>query len=268
MMTGCDITEDAMNDGAWTAQKGLMNLETYPFEQNGIVPLDGEWEFYWKQWLHPADFRDAFGPDPHYMEVPSDWGKHDLDGKKLSREGYGTYRLIIQFPEGEAGHMKAIYMPEVATAYTIWINGKQAASTGQVGKNKDEMIPKSYPRVLYFQPDTAQVELVIQVSDFYQRKSGIVDSVLMGNPEAIALLRDQRVALEMVIIGILSIMALHHFSLFFSRKKDLSSFYFASICLAIAVRKMTLGEVLIVRFFLPSRWNWCSNWNIWEPFSG
>lgn len=256
-----DMTVQAQpaRDSMIKAEKGFLNLESHDFDQNEIILLNGEWEFYWEEFLFPEDFltpsgkqRDSGNTD--YIHVPVDWQFHKQDGQTLPREGYATYRLVIQLAKEEVGEMKAIYMPEVATAYSLWINGERKLSSGQIGTNRDEMIPKNVPQVVYFQPDSEQVELVIQVSDFYQRKSGLWDSIRLGEPEGIALFRERRVAVELIVAGSLVVMGLYHISLFLFRRKELASLFFGAVCVSVAFRKLLLGEMLLIRFFPDIPW--------------
>jgi len=41
------------------AKKGVLDLSSWNFEKDGIVPLKGDWEFYWKQLLKPGDFKNV-----------------------------------------------------------------------------------------------------------------------------------------------------------------------------------------------------------------
>ena len=41
------------------ANHGSLNLAKWDFAADGIIALDGEWEFYWQQLLVPNDFSAA-----------------------------------------------------------------------------------------------------------------------------------------------------------------------------------------------------------------
>ncbi len=45
------------------AIQGKIDLSNWNFEQNGIVKLNGEWEFYWEQLLEPQDFIGENNPE-------------------------------------------------------------------------------------------------------------------------------------------------------------------------------------------------------------
>ncbi|MBN2827055.1 MAG: hypothetical protein JXQ26_03650, partial [Tissierellales bacterium] len=75
-------------------QNGILNIESYDMEMKTPISLNGEWEFYWKQFLMVSDISDA-EPDL-LVKVPSTWNEYSLEGHGLSGEGYGTYRLHVK----------------------------------------------------------------------------------------------------------------------------------------------------------------------------
>ena len=87
------------------AEKGVLDLREWHFYENGLVDLDGEWEFYWKQLLTPADFKDdSLTSGKQYFNVPSLWNnkllKTEFDQvEKINSFGYGTFRLKVQVPK-------------------------------------------------------------------------------------------------------------------------------------------------------------------------
>lgn len=87
-----DMTVQAQpaRDSMIKAEKGFLNLESHDFDQNEIILLNGEWEFYWEEFLFPEDFltpsgkqRDSGNTD--YIHVPVDWQFHKQDGANPSQ---------------------------------------------------------------------------------------------------------------------------------------------------------------------------------------
>jgi hypothetical protein len=52
---GCTPPKDAKPRPV--ASKGVLDLRQWNFEKDGPIDLTGEWEFFWKQLLEPADFK-------------------------------------------------------------------------------------------------------------------------------------------------------------------------------------------------------------------
>lgn len=238
-----------------SAKKGVMDLTYWDFQEKGPLSLNGEWEFYWHQLRTPQTFHEpALRENPTYINVPFVWNSQQINHQFLSNIGYGTYRLTILLAPKEVHTLKAIYISGVATAYKLWINGECYDSNGTVGTSREKMVAKEYAKVVYFQPTSTTVELVLQVSNFVQRKGGIWDKIQLGNEADIMLMRDEKVAYQSLIFGALSIMGIYHMILYLFRRKDRAPLYLGMICLLISLRDFLLGETLLVRFFPNLDW--------------
>src|SRR5690349_6271479 len=78
-----------------TAHNGILDLRSVNLQQQ-YVPLNGEWQFYWRRLLQPGDTLSAA---PDYVTYPSLWNKIKLHGRTLPVEGYATYALTILLPK-------------------------------------------------------------------------------------------------------------------------------------------------------------------------
>ena len=101
-----------------------------------IINLDGDWEFYWKHLYSPLDFQNNIQQNPMIVEVPSTWHHYYLNDEALPKEGFATYRVSIKFHEGDVNTIKALYLPNISSAYNVWIDGEKKASSGIVGENR------------------------------------------------------------------------------------------------------------------------------------
>ena len=101
-----------------------------------IINLDGDWEFYWKHLYSPLDFQNNIQQEPMIVEVPSTWNHYYLNDEALPKEGFATYRVSIKFHEGDVNTIKALYLPNISSAYNVWIDGEKKASSGIVGENR------------------------------------------------------------------------------------------------------------------------------------
>jgi signal transduction histidine kinase len=232
------------------AHSGVMDLTKWSFERDGIVPLNGEWQFYWERLLAPSDLQQEAGFS--IVHVPSIWsGYRDEAGKQLSNHGYATYRLTLRLAPSSVHTSMALYMPSVATAYKLWIDGEPAGLNGTVGTSRAQMVPRNAPQVVTFRPDDAEVELVLQVSNFVQRKGGLWEELRLGEAGQISYLRTRQTSEEAVVYGCLVIMAFYHLGLFAYRRRDRAPLYFGLVCLMVGLRISVLGETLLP-FLLPS----------------
>lgn len=236
------------------AVQGILDLREDEFtRRNGWTILNGEWAFYWKELLEPHQVEAS--QDKQYVRVPNDWKRYNLKGEPpLSNYGYATYRLEILLPEGNGKRLHALYMPSVATAYRLWIDGEPAGGRGTVGISREEMVPKNAPQVYVFLPKSERVEIVLQVSNFVQRKGGMWEEIRFGHAEAIESLRHRSIASEIGVFSAIFFMGIYHLGLYFYRRSDRSPLYFGLMCLAVGVRMLFLGETLAVYAFPSIPW--------------
>ncbi|CAG7643895.1 Sensor histidine kinase RcsC [Paenibacillus allorhizosphaerae] len=241
-----------------TAENGIIDLAGWNLASDGVVKLDGEWAVYWRQLLEPGQFAAAVKgsfPSPDlYGRVPATWGHYALGGTALSEHSYATYRLTIKWHPAELGGIKSLYIPNAATAYKLWVDGRLLEENGLVGTSLETMVPKNYAKVVDFVPASAQTELVIQVSNFVQRKGGLWDHITLGTNDQIDALRENRMVLQLSIASCLSVMGIYHILLYTLLRRNKVTLYFGSICIAIGLRTLVVGETLLVRFIPSMPW--------------
>lgn len=240
--------------GQTGAVQGKLDLSQVDLARD-TVKLTGEWELYWSELLEPADIH-AYGNSlapMQYVVVPHVWGA--CGTFPTENEGAATYRLRIHLGDEVSQAVHALYIPAVATSYKLWINGELKASNGTVGLSRETMKPKNYAKVVYFHPDATDLELVVQVSNFVQRKGGMWAPLSIGEASSITRLRENRMASDMFISSALIILGLYHVGLWFFRKKDKLVVLIGCASLFFALRSLLLGETLLVRFVPQLDWS-------------
>ncbi|NLF43576.1 MAG: diguanylate cyclase, partial [Bacteroidales bacterium] len=128
------------------------------------------------------------------------------------------------------------------------------ATAGTVGKTIDTMIPQYLPQVAFFEAQQGNNEIVIQVSNFYHRSGGILESIKLGSEKQILGLRYKNIANNIFLFGCLIFMGAYHLALFFFRKKNTSSLYFGSFCILIGIRTLLVGEGFLIYLFPGFSW--------------
>lgn len=227
-----------------------MNL-THCRLEDELVKLDGQWEFYYHQMLSPAELGKNDTLTSSYIDIPSSWNKHIINDEKLSGHGYATYKLVVVTEENG---ILGIKVPRIFTSYNLWVNSQLIASAGTVGKSRETMTSQYLPQVALFVPQHGENEIVIQVSNFYHRSGGILESLVIGSEKQITELRNKSIAYETFLFGCLMIIGLYHLALFFFRKTHTSPLYFGLFCLFVAIRTLLVGEILLIYLFPDFNW--------------
>ncbi|UJF33418.1 sensor domain-containing diguanylate cyclase [Paenibacillus hexagrammi] len=211
-------------------------------KESESVPLEGEWAFYWNQLLTP-DQVDSQAADRQYVEVPSSWNKYELAGAVNSYYGYATYALTLtQTPRKDKN---ALYIPNISTAYKIWVNGELLKQNGVIATSKEQAVPMSREFILEVPSDTETLHIVIQVSNFTHPRGGINESIKYGDFNQLSDSLQNKTAYDMFLTGALFIMCLYHLGLYCMRRSDSSPLYFSIFCLSIAVRTLLAGRTAV-----------------------
>lgn len=221
--------------------KGFLNLQNWNFEKDGMVPLNGEWAFYWHQFLHPDSIHQQISsPNPIYFSFPGSWNDLQMNGQKLGAEGFATFVLHVKIPEDES--LMGLKSRSVNTAWNVWVNGRELGGAGKVGKSQNGMVPATLPRTIPFQHDTSELTIVVQVSNFYHRKGGFWWPLHLGHYDQIQKARESGLAIDLFLLGALLIMGFYHLGLFMLRPKDSSPLFFGIFCLLVGSRMLFINE--------------------------
>jgi len=240
-----------------TAKNGIIDLSDFNFSDNKIVPLDGDWEFYWDTLLYPVDFKNDSTLFPEYVKVPGSWNKYEKINNLKSKDGFATFRLKIKLNSDSANY--GLQMVKVFSAYKLFVNNNLIDSVGKVSYLEDDekasfkqsLIFISDNQISYLGTDSSEIDLIFQVSNFHSTKSGLVRKIYFGKYKDIDESYEQKLYISYLIIGILLIIFLYHISLFLLRKQEISYLFFAIICFAMIFRILATNENLIYNW-IPS----------------
>ncbi|TGK01163.1 guanylate cyclase [Leptospira langatensis] len=224
-----------------TAKGGVLDLRDWDFEKDGIVELNGEWDFYWMQLVPPEKFWQEEVPKPAgLINIPGVWNGYELDGKHLPPIGYVTYRLTLLLPENSPD-LAARIEDGQGSAYDVYWNGKKIARNGIVATSEAEERPEYLPQTSAV-PRAKEVQVVVHISNHVHRNGGFQMPILLGDASEIFAARDRLRLTSAFLAGALLIMGLYHLGLFFYRKKDTETLWFSLICLTITMRVLLSGE--------------------------
>jgi two-component system, LytTR family, sensor histidine kinase LytS len=157
------------------AKAGYLGL-AQEMTQEDVITLDGEWEFY------PMQLRTQDFTNPYYIQVPGGWNQSLNTKNVINRYGYGTYRLIVRLKEHTNYCIKTRFL---SSAYRIYINGKYVEANGCLSTSKEGEVASWEPKIIQFQTEQADTEIIIQVSNYTCYEGGIITSIVLGSPTAI-----------------------------------------------------------------------------------
>lgn len=215
-------------------QHGAVDLSSvnYPID---AISLEGEWEFYKNRLLTPEQIT-IHAEEPDYIQVPQPWDKQRIDGQLLTGVKVGTYRLQLKLSMNEIGRQKALYISDIASAYTVWVDGQMLGGIGSVGKTITEEVPQSREKMIFFEPKGMEVEVVIQASNFTSRSEGTFEAIKFGDADHLLDFMVKRKLTAALTIGGLLVIGLYHLIIYGIRRSDRSTLFIGLLAMDIGVR--------------------------------
>lgn len=234
-------------DSPLAAVAGIMDLRGVS-NNNGETqfPLHGEWEFHWMRLLEPMDWRSGHVPAPMHVPVPSSWRTADFGVNSPAEDGYGygTYRLLIHVPDTDVGQSKGLFIRSINSAYRLWIDGQEKSGLGVVGVDREREHPQAHINLVFFQPQSRTIELVIQASNHSFREGGMNREIVYGDTAALIPYILKKLLYDIFVIGGFLMIGLFHLVVYGMRKKDSSALWVGVLALAISLRTLFISGYL------------------------
>lgn len=238
------------------ANRGVLDLRELRLEERSPILLDGEWVFYPNEFVDPQINNKKLVKLSHSLiKVPSDWRSLETN-TGLSPYGYGTYRLQILLNQ----HTKqplALYLKEIRSASSIYINGKKIYEKGKVTNSSKDSIPDYNPFKINIGEHLKEIDLIIHVSNFQSFYSGgITKPIQLGTVASIDKERTSSFFKEFMVSIVLFIHGVYAIIIFilFRRKKELFYLSLAFFCAAISV--LVDDDMLLIYLFPAISFHW------------
>ncbi len=225
-------------DATPVAVRGVLDLRQYNFKTDGPVSLEGEFEFYWNQMLNPALENDTGMVS--YIQVPGSWYRLRKQLPEIERYGFATYRLVMLLPDGV--NKLSFKAENIFSASGFFLNGKAIDYLGFPGVNKYQTLIDDDKPLITGAFQGPEVDLLIKVSNFSNRNSGIVGEIIMGLPEQMNAQRQKDLFRGHFLIGAFLIIGFYFLGLFLIRS-DQYRLYFSIICILMALRVAIIVEI-------------------------
>ena len=222
------------------------------------ISLAGQWQFYWGQLLTPADFAAPSGVAPKggMIAVPSSWvgqvlGPDVNAGQPLPVFGVATYRKQVELRPDQVDTYLMLALESVGSAYRIWVNGELVGSLGSLAtytsaSDSNAEVPQIRMNLLDITPQTQQLDIIVQVSNYSFRESGIFGDVRIDQPYAtMRYVVNHYILQDLLLVGVLVVVGLYHAMVYFLSRRESELLWFAGACLMTAVRAILLNKFLI-----------------------
>lgn len=228
------------------ASKGVLNATEWNFAE-GRLPLVGIWRWHDFQLLDPDQTALELGVAE---EFPRLW--NDVRVPQNGGTGYATYALDVLVPSSVEKF--AIEMPQVYSAYKLWVNGKVVAENGVVGKDAEACLPQWRPQVVSFQGNTDTLSIVMQIANFHHSKGGCKEDIYLGESNmmlAKSKLDTMSAWVECcILLGLTAIFLVA----FLRNRSKMAALYFALMCLSWSIRSIFSNRYVFISEFPDFDW--------------
>lgn len=233
--------------------EGILDLRSYQFDDQTVINLNGEWEFYWDKLLYPDDFKQSgkFLPDL-YGKIPSYWNSYEINGSNLPGKGHATYRLMILLPEGFSRNLM-FDVPVFDVAFKMYLNDLFVGGNGEPGISEEKSQAGYSPFLTMFTARADTIQVLIQVSNYQHRRGGFWKTMTMGSTSKLVRLSNQYKFISNISLGVLISFALFFLFFFILYRKEKITLYFSLTLIGIFLRLIStdLFPILLVTETLP-----------------
>ena len=211
------------------ASGGVLDLRDADMEYSYM--LGGEWEFYWRHLYGPEDFLNALPEGRTFVPAPTPWNRA---GYHMT--GCATYRLTMLAPS-DAKFM--LYVPEILSSATIWVNGVKVFSAGQPGADREGAVPYAKSELVILPVNNGVSQILVQASNYDRIYGGIQHPFRVGGASTLPRSVFQRWLTLVGVAGAFFIIGFYHLTLFLHRRNtggNLIYLVFAAYCILGGVR--------------------------------
>lgn len=219
--------DNKYTEKAPAGNKGVLRLSDEDLERDTPLHLTYGWEYYYGKLLTPEDFSSS-APVPDQYVAIGQYGGLEAGDATRSPHGSATYRLTLMLPETPASY--GLELPEIYSAYRLYINGQESASMGTPEAASYEPLVQS--GCIYFEA-SKETEILFSVSDWSHFYSGLTYPPAFGKAESLQSLMNLRSFWYQSLLVLAVLLGIHQFVLF-CLSKNSSSLLFSLICISFA----------------------------------
>ena len=229
------------------ARSGILDLRKADFNSNSTL-LKGEWKFFWNSFQNPAHTDDHF----EYTEFPKLWKESLWQNHAISSQGFASYQITILLPK--SNEQLALKIPEVYSAYNLFVNNKLIAKNGKPGISKATEVPYWSNQVKPLNTTSDTLNLVLHISNFHHSKGGPIKNIEIGLLSKLQTESNLIHAYNYFLTGCIFMGGFFFMGLYLFGRHDKSILYFALFCLFYSYRILGSREYTIHSMFPDLSW--------------
>jgi signal transduction histidine kinase len=223
------------------ARDGVLDLRGWDFSHRHQISLDGQWDFWRDRLVTPQEIADGTVSPPSPLSVPGRWTNQTAEGRPLSAEGIGTYRLRVLLPPDAPA--LALRHNQRFVAWNILVNGMPILHAGHVGLDADSTDSIGQQAIAAISPARGELDIIVQVAAF-GGYGGMPRALLLGDADSMYGDWQVELALRAAFLSLCLSIGLLYLILYLLRPRDRIFLAFAVMSIAIALVQVTSNTPL------------------------
>ncbi len=226
------------------AKKGIIDLRGHNFDETPSFDLAGEWEFYWNKLYSTENLeRPDIQAKGDFIDYLTPWSELPQLQNSTHNFGFATLRLQIFCPDNL--EPMSVYLPEVFSAYDMYVNGEGFEGNGKVGETKETTTHYWRPSVKSIVLKPGRNVILVHISNFGHHKGGMTANMILGRSDEINYARNFRTGSTLFLAGCLLIAGAMGLAFFWFKTSDLSGLFLFLFCCAYMYRIIGTDEYVI-----------------------
>ena len=251
LIVSLGITFNSFGKETPVAKKGVLDLRDWNFSDQPAINLEGEWEFYWNEYLS-LDEIESRKKKKIFRQFPMLWENDSVAGALITPDGYATHRLKVIFssitPE------LSISIPQFYSAYFLFINGDFVTANGNVGTSKETSRPHWQPQTTDLRITNDTLDIVLQIANFRHSKGGASKNISIGTKDFLQAINKRTQAYDLIMGSSLFFIGLFFMVLYWFGRHEKQILYFSLFSLFYSYRSIGADTYTLHYLFSDLPW--------------
>lgn len=226
-----------------------VDLRHVDFASGEVVLIPARWDFYWREYLEPGDFRRLPPPIPDALSA----GMRPWTGLKIregqsnelvqpAARGFATYRMQLLLPPGRDYGFR---IQQQFVAFRVFANGELVVNAGRAGTSRETTEAERVQHSFYARSDESGVELILHVANYHLFRGGLRGVLAVGATPVLDTYVNRKIAFDLMLLGFFVAVFLYHLALFVMHPRETSFLLFSILCLSFAIRVPFMSEKIV-----------------------
>lgn len=223
----------------YKAQAGVLDIQQS--QGNVNIPLAGDWAIVWDEFVAVESLQERLRTHPHFISLPGIWNGLAYEDSVLPAQGKASLILQIKLPEAGQYVLK---IPALYSSYRLWVGDELKVANPSLDDKFRQTGDVSKARVVSFNSQTKQVQLLLHVANYRHRVGGIWESIRLSPESNKTSLLSAQLQRDIAVLCVLGLVACALLVLAWRRKRR-AYFFLALWAVLMVLRVATIDERLL-----------------------